>query len=866
MTQFTNDFSREVWETTYRYNDEKTVDDTFRRVATAVASVEITDDLKLQWTEKFIDLLSDFKFVPGGRIISNAGTNYGGTTMINCFVGPRDTNDIDSLDGILRVLRDQSQTLKSEGGWGMNFSWMRPRGAFIYGIGVETPGPVKYMELFDKSSDIITAGSGKEKKEGRGKKKIRKGAMMGILDVWHPNIVEFIIAKQKEGVLSKFNLSVNCSSEFMEKVVAIRELKSKQLTCGDLEHENINLQLNELDKWELVFPDTQHPKYKTEWDGNIYSWKSKGYDYKVYEVISVSYLWNLITQSTYNRNEPGVLFLDNANKTHCWNYAGSKSLIQATNPCAEQVLPFGGTCNLGSLNLAKFVNVERKTFDYESVRKYVSYAIRFLDNVNDCSGAPLPEYKDSMIHRRRIGLGVFGWGSALYLLGIRFGSDKAENFKSELMKIFTHTGVKTSINLAKEKGMFRDCDPIKHSQVDFWKQIELPSEMVQEISVFGIRNSALFSIQPTGNTSIFANVVSGGTEPVFLFDYIRTSIVSLIPDHIKKVSPKWYENEFKETEMFKFVKEGDETILRGVDQFGVVYKIDKNRGLTKETLCEDYAVRILRQRGEWNSNSDWAVTTANLSVEDHIRDVKGFAKWIDSSISKTINLPKDYPFNKFQDVYTDAYQTGYIKGVTTYREGTMTSVLSDVSKTEEVKQDESKIHKTIAPKRPNSLNGDVYHFVLKGIKYYVIVGILNGDPYEIFTGMNLDKKEGEIIIPKSVKHGKIKKKASSKYVLVGDNEEEYHLTNGHNDSNADALSRMVSCALRHGSDVRFICQQLEKTEGDLYSFSRLLGRTLKKYIPDGESIGDKCSNCGGKNIIRESGCAVCKDCGNSRCG
>ena len=226
MTKFSNEFSESVWLTTYRYLSEATVDDTFRRVANAIASVE-KEDVRQFWSDQFFDMLSDFKITVGGRILANAGTEYNGTTLINCFVGPRNRKDIDSLDGILSVLRDQSQTLKSEGGWGNNFSFIRPRGAFIHGIGVESPGMVKYIELFDKSSDIITAGSNTKKTNNKSKIKIRKGAQMGVADIWHPDIVEFITAKQTAGRLSKFNLSVNCTNEFMDRIVQIQSLQKE---------------------------------------------------------------------------------------------------------------------------------------------------------------------------------------------------------------------------------------------------------------------------------------------------------------------------------------------------------------------------------------------------------------------------------------------------------------------------------------------------------------------------------------------------------------------------------------------------------------------------------------------------------------
>lgn len=320
-TMFQDPFSEEVWTTTYKDHADIDVNSTIRRVAKAIASVEETEEKKQEWEEKFYDLLTNFKGVPGGRILSNAGTDWKATTLANCFVGPRLKTDIDSIEGIYGHLISQTQTLKSEGGWGENFSYIRPRGAFIHGIGIETPGAVKYMEIFDKSSEIITSGSGKKTSHKKAKGKIRKGAMMGVMDVWHPDIIEFITAKQQPGRLTKFNVSVNCTDEFMNKLNAIRNLDP-----------NDTEKLEELDKWDLIFPDTTHERYASEWTGDIRAWKSKGYSVKVYNTVSVTWMWNLIMESTYNRAEPGILFLDRANKFNPLWYGET---IYATNPCGN---------------------------------------------------------------------------------------------------------------------------------------------------------------------------------------------------------------------------------------------------------------------------------------------------------------------------------------------------------------------------------------------------------------------------------------------------------------------------------------------------------------------------------------------------
>jgi len=328
LTQFTNSFSEEVWGSTYKYHKDNSVDDMLWRVAKSIASVEATDELKQEWEEKFYDLLSDFKATSGGRIYSNAGTEFNATTLANCFVMPNPPNKIDTLDGILKRLTWQAKTLASEGGIGENFSYIRPRGSFIKGIGVSSPGTVKFMELFDKSSEIVTAGSGKATNNPKEKKKIRKGAQLGLLDCSHPDIIEFVTAKQQHGRLTKFNLSVNFTDEFMAKLNNIKDIeKNWQGTATELRN-----RIEELDRWELIFPDTNHPMYDAEWDGNISVWKGKGYPVVIHDTISVRMFWNLVTESTYNRAEPGVLFLDRANY---FNPASYIETIKSCNPCGR---------------------------------------------------------------------------------------------------------------------------------------------------------------------------------------------------------------------------------------------------------------------------------------------------------------------------------------------------------------------------------------------------------------------------------------------------------------------------------------------------------------------------------------------------
>jgi ribonucleoside-diphosphate reductase alpha chain len=865
QTTFEDSFSEEVWITTYKDHNDQDINDTLFRVAAAAASVEATDELKLEWTEKFYDLLSSFKATAGGRIYANAGTEWGGTTLMNCYVGPRVEADPDSLNGIFEHLRAQAHTLKSEGGWGENFSYLRPRGTFINGIGVETPGAVKYMELFDKTSDIITAGSGRKSDNKRAKGKIRKGAMMGVMDVWHPDIVEFITAKQNPGRLTKFNISVNCTDEFMNRIVRILEIE-KQL-ADEMNFDKPNKELTEqlvgerteLDKWDLIFPDTTFPKYKKEWTGDIKTWKAKGHPIVVHNTVSAMWLWNLIMESTYNRAEPGVLFLDRANYFLPLNYAET---VYATNPCGEQTLAPGGVCNLGSLNLTQFVSEDHKEFDLKKIEKYTRKLVRFLDNINNLTKAPLPEYEYSIRKKRRIGVGILGWGSALYMLKTRFASPEANKLRDEVMGMIARTAYMASIDLAEEKGMFEYCDPKKHVEGPFVKSLDLPKRYMEKLATTGIRNSSLLSIQPTGNTSILANVVSGGLEPVFLHDYIRTAIVGYMPKEIADVTPKWFEGEWFETKMFKFTKEGDEEILKGKNVDGTVYKIDKNRGLTKEVSCEDYGVRYMKRIGEWDGRYAWTATALSMEVADHVNDLTGFARWVDSAMSKTVNVPHDYSFDDFANIYLAAYKSGYVKGVTTYRSGTMTTVLSPKEEMYAGPRDEEIILQDV--RLPDSAPATMKTLKAEGRKWYltVIWNERQTRPLAFFVHTNSHEKgiTTTDAIDALIKLAR-KKGIPKKHIDVAVEKMSV-------DNNPTKIARAISLNLRHGVLIKNIVATLDKVEGaHIGSFLFQIKKFLSSYIKDGEKVQDAtCEGCGSSNIVYQEGCMKCISCGSSRCG
>ena len=829
---FKFEFSKEIYESTYKYGDE-TIETTLERVAQGLAAAE-KEGIREGVQEMFEDLLSDFKFIPGGRIISNAGAGLKGTTLINCFVsGPHDgETDLDSMSFIHTMIGRQMQILKSEGGYGANFDIFRPRGAFIRGIASTSPGSVKMMEMWDKSSEVITEGSGqKYTGDKKAKQKIRKGAQMSCLSIWNPDIVEFITAKQTPGRLSKFNMSVLITDDFMNAVK------------------------NHL-PWKLEYPDTDHPAYSVEWRGFLHDWKAKGYPVIVYRTFEdATELWDLILVSTYNRAEPGVLFVDTINRNNNLNYMEK---INATNPCGEQLLPSnGGVCLLGSMNLTQFIREDKKGFDLKKLSKYIPIAVRLMDNVNEVSGVPLPIQKEMMLKKRRIGLGILGYGSALMELKLAYGSKEALEITEELMNHFANEAYQASANLAKEKGSFEFFNK-KHYLNDAPFLQKLSQETMDLIKKYGLRNSHLLSIQPTGNTSIMANNVSGGLEPVFMPEYIRTSMLPFPPEGMVSPVVDWtgtkIMNENKNG--WKWTKEGDENLLTTTFE-NSVYKFDKSRGLLRETLISDYGVMQLKETGDWDKNADFAKTTTELSVEEHIETMKVFAKYVDSAISKTVNIPNDYSFEKFKSVYVQAFEAG-IKGITTYRAGTMTSVLAAVSKDNDASDIQIGIMENHAPKRPLELPCQVHKVTSNGEKYVFLVGLLENKPYEIFSF-----KEDVCPFPADFNSGILKKDKSKGYqMIVGKWTIEGVVSLGKED-NKEALTRMVSTSLRHGVPIQFLVDQLSKTNDDITSYSKAMGRVLKKYVLD--SSGVKCQSCGSSNVTIQEGCFVCRDCGGSKC-
>lgn len=813
-----SEISNEIFTSTYQYNNES-IDEMFRRVGTHLASIEKE---KNYYSDKFYNVLKDFKFIPAGRILSNAGAPYKGTSYINCFVSGFRGYDQDSMESISAELARQALILKSEGGYGFCASVLRPRGTNISGIGSSSPGMVEFLQMWDTQSAVITKGSGIEQKTG--KKKIRKGAQMVTAYIWHPDIEEFIKAKQIPNNLTKFNMSVLLTDKFMNAVT---------------NNEN----------WDLVFPDIQSNKelYKSKWDGDIEKWINIGGKLNIYKTLPAIDLYNLIMESTYNRAEPGCIFIDTVNRM---NNLTSIETINATNPCGEQPLPVGGACLLGSINLTQYIDFQLKDFNYDKLIEDIPLIVRMLDNVIELTYLPLPEQKEEILNKRRIGIGVTGLGSALMMIGIEYGSEKSLQIIKKYFDFVTNLIYQSSSELAKEKGVFPFYNYDNFIEGGF--HYCLSKETLKIIKEFGLRNSHLTSVQPTGNTGILANNVSGGLEPVFMTEYIRTHGVDVIPIDLPSFD-KWID-----------YKEGDvefKTILHN----GIKYKWNKSSGYTKESIVEDYAVTYLKTINQWDSEADWAKTTTSLSVNQHIKMMEVIAPYIDAAMSKTVNLPSDYSYDDFKNLYMNAWKTGYIKGLTTYRSGTMSAVL---------KSKEEKSKEITITTRPIELECKVEQFKNEKKDWIAIVGLLDGQPYEIFTG----PKDVDVFpLPSVVEKGVVikvpipgeKSRYDFRYV------DSYGYTNTLGglsrvfDKEYWNYGRLISGYLRSGipiEQVIKIVDGLTFTNKGLNNWKSGVIRSLKQFIPDDTKVyGETCENCGGTNVVYEGGCKICKDCGSSRC-
>ena len=629
--------SLDIWDKKYRLKNrageplDRTPDDTFVRIAKALAGCEPTPAKRRAWQSKFLWALRQGA-LPAGRIISNAGAreHKPSTSTINCTVSGTIG---DSMKDILQKNLEAGMTLKTGCGIGYEFSTLRPRGAYVSGAGAHTSGPLSFMDIYDRMCFTVSSAGG------------RRGAQMATFDVHHPDVMSFIRAKREDGRLRQFNLSLLITGDFMQAV----------LDDGD---------------WRLSFPishseqeadamdldDPQRVVWRPFPQSGDYIRNSAGLAAcKVYECIRARELWDAIMRSTYDFAEPGFILIDRINEdnNNWWDES-----IRATNPCGEQPLPPYGSCLLGSVNLTRFVQnpfTERAGFDWEAYAKVVAIFTRMLDNVVEINGLPLPKQRAEITRKRRHGMGFLGLGSTLAMLGMRYGDEESIAFTEKVALQMALVGWRQALALAREKGpapIMREEFPVTAEMLQMRPQLaadgvkegdRLPGrvlharyssymrrlaaedpDLVEALAEHGGRFTHHSSIAPTGTISLsLANNASNGIEPSFAHHYSRNVI-----------------------------REGKKTKDK-VDVYS----------------CELLAYRQwCRARGESPERQlpGHFVTSDDIAPGEHVAIQAAAQKWIDSSISKTANVPADYPFEDFKDIYLDAWRQG-LKGCTTFR-------------------------------------------------------------------------------------------------------------------------------------------------------------------------------------------------------
>ncbi|WP_421920904.1 adenosylcobalamin-dependent ribonucleoside-diphosphate reductase [Marinifilum sp.] len=817
-----DELAARVWINKYALKDsfgniyEKTPNDMHRRIASEIARVEKRYPNPLS-EDEILAVLKDFKYiVPQGSPMSGIGNKFQIASLSNCFVIGND-GDSDSYGGIMKIDQEQVQLMKRRGGVGHDLSHIRPKGSPVKNSALTSTGIVPFMERYSNSTREVAQDG-------------RRGALMLSVSVKHPDSEEFIDAKMEQGKVTGANVSVKIHDEFMQAVIDGKPYTQQYPIYAE------------------------NPKYKKD--------------------IDAGKLWNKIVHNAWRSAEPGILFWDTIEKESvpdCYADLGYRTV--STNPCGEIPLCPYDSCRLLAINLYSYVEnpfTKKAKFNFDLFKKHVALAQRIMDDIidlelekidaiiekidSDPEGGEIKRVEKELWSNistkaregRRTGVGITAEGDMIAALGMRYGSDEAIDFSEEVHKTIAVEAYRSSVYLAKERGAFDIHDISREKNNPFILRLkEADQSLYEDMVKYGRRNIACLTIAPTGTTSLMTQTTSG-IEPVFLPVYKRRRKVNpndkdVRVDFVDEVGDSWEE----------FV----------VFHHKFVTWMEAN-GINAAQHFTDEEVDALVKKSPY-----YKATSNDVDWLQKVRMQGRVQKWVDHSISVTVNLPSDVPESLVGELYIEAWKSG-CKGCTVYRDGSRSGVLISNDKKEE--------SKGMPEKRPTELEAEVVRFQNNKEKWIAFIGLYNGQPYEIFTGI-ADDDEG-ILLPKSVNKGVIIKRkdeeGNTRYDFQFCNKRGFKTTfeglSYKFDKEFWNYAKLISGVLRHGMPIEQVVNLvagLQLDSENINTWKNGVERALKKYIPNGtKAKGIKCTSCGSDHIIYQEGCLICQSCGNSKCG
>ena len=819
-----DELAARVWVNKYALKDsygnifEKNPDDMHRRLAKEISRIENRYPNPLS-EDTIFEVLRDFKYiVPQGGPMTGIGNEFQIASLSNCFVigneGPSD-----SYGGVMKIDQEQVQLMKRRGGVGHDLSHIRPKGSPVKNSALTSTGIVPFMERYSNSTREVAQDG-------------RRGALMLSVSINHPDSESFIDAKMTEGKVTGANVSVKIDDEFMRAVINDEEYEQKYPVYSD------------------------EPKNRKQ--------------------INARQLWNKIVHNAWKSAEPGILFWDTIIRESvpdCYADKGYRTV--STNPCGEIPLCPYDSCRLLAINLYSYVQnpfTKGAFFDFPLFKKHVAIAQRIMDDIIDLELEKIDAILDK-VHEdpeseevkgveirlwekikqkakegRRTGVGITAEGDMLAALGLRYGSEEAIDFAVDIQKTLAVEAYRASVHLAKDRGTFKIYDTRREENNPFIKRLrEADPDMYAEMVKYGRRNIACLTIAPTGTTSLMTQTTSG-IEPVFLPVYKRR----------RKVNPN------DQNVRIDFVDESGDSY----EEFIVFHHkfadwMKANGYDTTKRYTDEEIDELVAQSPYYKATSNDIDWVAKVRMQGQVQ------KWVDHSISVTVNLPSDVTEELVGNLYIEAWKSG-CKGCTVYRDGSRAGVLvSNKDKKQTAKPNE------MPAKRPMELDADVVRFQNNKEKWIAFIGLYNGRPYEIFTGI-ADDEEG-IMLPKAVTSGKIVKhydaEGNSRYDFQFQNKRGFKTTveglSYKFDKEYWNYAKLISGVLRHGMPVHQAVELVASMEFDnenINTWKNGVERALKKYIPNGtEATGEKCENCGSP-VVYQEGCLICKTCGTSKCG